>query len=300
MCALALGSDGGGSIRYPAGLTGLVGVKPQRDRIPVGAEHGTAWNGLLRLGPLARSVRDATLFLDVVTTATPTIELRDALRRPPNKLRVAVSIAPPPGTNTNLSAAGRHAVDTAVARLHDLGHRIVDVDLDFGLAALWNSTVRLLKGIHHDVDTRTDRSLLEKRTRRTTRLGRLIPARALANTRRAEAAIAARMNAVFDHVDIVLTPLTATSAPRIEDCPSSGALRSLRAANTSARLVPWNVIGQPAAAIPVGLDDHGMPTAVQLAGRPGDEATILRLAAELEAHQPLPRWMPESTSPPAE
>jgi amidase len=54
MAALALGSDGGGSIRYPAGLTGLVGLKPQRDRVPVGAEHASAWYGLLALGPLTR------------------------------------------------------------------------------------------------------------------------------------------------------------------------------------------------------------------------------------------------------
>ncbi len=72
--------------------------------------------------------------------------------------------------------------------------------------------------------------------------------------------------------------------------PSTGALRSLRASNTSAWLVSWNVIGQPAVAVPVGLDDDGMPTAVQLTGRPSDEATLLRLAAEIEAHRPPPRW----------
>src|SRR3954451_19186506 len=82
MAAMALGSDGGGSIRYPAGLTGLVGLKPQRDRIPLGPEHGSAWNGLLVLGPLARSVRDAALFLDVVSTPETSTTLRDAIDNP--------------------------------------------------------------------------------------------------------------------------------------------------------------------------------------------------------------------------
>ena len=298
MSALALGSDGGGSIRYPAGLTGLVGVKPQRDRIPVGSEHGSGWNGLLTLGPLTRSVRDAALFLDVVTSPRPTGELRASLRRLPDKLRVALCLAPPPGTNVTLSAAGRHAVDTTVECLRDLGHRVVEIEIDDGLAALWSSTVRLLKGVQQDVATLADPGRLEARTRRVSRLGRLIPARSLARARRAEATIAGRINAVFEHADIVLTPLCATPAPRVEHCPSTGAVRSLRASNTSAWLVPWNVIGQPAAAIPAGLDDDGMPTAVQLAGRAHDEATVLRLAAQLEGHRPFPRWTPTNRATP--
>lgn len=78
MAAMAVGSDDGGSIRYPAGLTGLVGLKPQRDRIPVGAEHGSGWNGLVALGPLTRSVRDVALFLDVVTEGGSRV-FRDAI-----------------------------------------------------------------------------------------------------------------------------------------------------------------------------------------------------------------------------
>ena len=54
--------------------------------------------------------------------------------------------------------------------------------------------------------------------------------------------------------------------------------------------MPWNVIGQPAIAVPVGTDQHGLPTAVQLAGRAGDEATLLTLASEIEATLPFPKW----------
>lgn len=60
-------------------------------------------------------------------------------------------------------------------------------------------------------------------------------------------------------------------------------MRSLKAANTSAWLVPWNAIGQPAVVVPIGLDGEGLPSAVHLAGRAGDEGMLLRLAAQIEA-----------------
>lgn len=82
MAAIALGSDGGGSIRYPAGLTGLFGLKPQRNRLPVGAEHASGWHGLLVLGPLTRTARDAALLLDVASVDTPSRRFRDGIGHP--------------------------------------------------------------------------------------------------------------------------------------------------------------------------------------------------------------------------
>ena len=296
MAAIALGSDGGGSVRYPAGLTGLVGLKPQRDRVPVGPEHHSGWHGLLVLGPIARSVRDAALFLDVVSAEHESNTFRDAVIAPPRRLRIAISTKPPPGMQVSLSASGREAVEIASVRLTGLGHEIVDVDIDYGLASLWNSTVRLLKGVRDDAASLSDRGDLERRTRAVARLGGVLPPRSLHRALRRERTIAASINAVFDNADVVLTPLCASPAPLVDDCPNTGALRSLKKANTSAWLVPWNVIGQPAIAVPVGTDHHGLPTAVQLAGRPGDEATLLALASEIEANHPFTRWTaPTST-----
>lgn len=100
---------------------------------------------------------------------------------------------------------------------------------------------------------------------------------------------------MFDTADIVLTPLGEAPAPNVDQCPARGAIRSLRAANTSAWLVPWNVTGHPAITIPTGFDDDDLPTAIQLAGRAGDEATLLALAAQIEKARPFPRWL---TTPP--
>jgi len=291
MAALALGSDGGGSVRYPAGLTGLVGLKPQRDRLPVGPEHSSGWHGLLVLGPLTRSVRDAALCLDIASESRDAGEFRDAVRARPGRLRIAVSTNPPPGTQVSLSPTGRDAVDTASSLLAELGHRVVEVDLDYGgLTCLWNSTVRLLQGARDDVATMPDRRDLESRTRAVARLGSLLPPRSLREALRRQAAIADSINAVFARADAVLTPLCASPAPRLDDCPTRGALRSLRKANTSAWLAPWNVNGQPGISVPIGTDENGVPTAIHLAGRARDEATLLALAAEIEANRPFPKW----------
>ncbi|MBV9285799.1 MAG: amidase [Acidimicrobiia bacterium] len=292
MAALALGSDGGGSIRYPAGLTGLFGLKPQRDRVPLGVEHASGWHGLVALGPLTRSARDAALFLDAVAADPTSTTFRDAIGRPSPRLRIAVATNAPPGSLVSLRADRRHSVIDAADALSAVGHDVFEAEIDYPLASLWTSTVRLLAGARDDVASLPDPHDLERRTRSVARLGRLLPNRTIRRALKREAAIAASINAVFDAADVVLTPLCADPAPRIDACPTTGGLRSLRASNTSAWLVPWNTIGQPAVAVPTGLDDDRLPVGVHLAGREGEEATLLRVAAQLEAARTPPRWSP--------
>ena len=165
-----------------------------------------------------------------------------------------------------------------------------EIDIDYGLASLWNSTVRLLSGVRDDVAAMPDRNELEPRTRAVSRLGSLLPRRSLRRALQRQDDIAARINAVFDHADVILTPLCPSPAPRLDQCPTTGAIRSLRKATTSAWLVPWNVTGQPAITVPTGVDAQGLPTAIHLAGRAFDEATLLTLASEIEANHPFPKW----------
>ncbi len=294
MAAMALGSDGGGSVRYPAGLTGLVGVKPQRERVPLGTEHASGWHGLIALGPLTRSVRDAALFLEVAAGGDLSGAVRDVAEASPARLRLVVSTNPPPGSQASLGTVGRQTVEEAAELLADLGHDVIRADIDYGLAALWNSTVRLLRGVVDDVDSMPERDRLEARTRSVARLGAMLPARSRRRALECEQRLTQAMNTVFENADVVLTPLCASPAPLISACPSSGALRSLRASNTSAWLVPWNMTGQPAMTVPFGLDGEELPTAIQLVGRHGDEVTILTLANEIEAVRPFPRWTPTS------
>ncbi len=109
----------------------------------------------------------------------------------------------------------------------------------------------------------------------------------VAKQRAAEAAIAARINAIFDHADVLLQPGPVTGPSKIGQYHGRGALWTL---NGVAPRVPfhgcWNGTGQPACALPAGLDRDGLPVGVQLVGRPSDEATLLSLAAQLEAERP--------------
>jgi amidase len=119
------------------------------------------------------------------------------------------------------------------------------------------------------------------------RLGALVPGGQVARARGAEAAVAARINAIFDHADVVLTPGPSGPPFRVGQFHGRGALWTL---NAVASRVPWygvfNATGQPAASVPSGFDAAGLPLAVQLVGRPGDEATLLSLAAQIEQARP--------------
>jgi amidase len=288
LAPLALGSDGGGSIRIPSGWCGLFGIKPQRDRVPL-APHDDAWCGLSVNGPLARSVKDAALFLDVTTTMPgPDGGFVAAAGRDPGRLRIALSTKVPPPLVVNVGKQQRAAVDEAGALLRELGHDVVVRDPDYPPAAIYaNYLPRYFRGIYNDVRTLPHQDRLEERTRNMARIGSLLSERRMAAVRAGESALAARIQSIFDDVDVVITPGNATGPSRIGAYQRRGAISSLLAVS---RRVPffeiWNLTGQPAAAVPWGLDRDGVPVSVQLVGRPCDEATLLALSAQIETARP--------------
>jgi amidase len=286
MCGVAMGSDGGGSIRYPAALTGLFGIKPQRDRIPLGPDHHDAWNGLTAYGPLARTVRDAAVFLDATADDRPTGGFVAALDTPTERLRIAVSFKPPPGSFARLTDERRAALEATAALLRALGHEVFEQEVDYGLRVMGNVSVRYIAGLHDDVVTMARPERLERNTRRLAAFGGRFRSGWIAAAREQERAIASRMNRSFERADIVLTPMAGGPPPVISDVAGHGLIRSLLRSNVASWAAPWNAIGQPAASVPAGFDSHGLPLAVQLCGRPNDEVTLLRVAAELEAARP--------------
>ncbi|HEY7619282.1 MAG TPA: amidase [Solirubrobacteraceae bacterium] len=284
LVGVGLGSDGGGSVRIPSAFCGLFGIKPQRDRISLGPkrEH---WHGLSVFGPLARRVADAALFLDVAAGGGG--GFAEAAVREPGRLRVAVSTRLPPGVIARLGGEQRGAVEATAELLRSLGHEVAEREIDYGPAAWQNLVARYLRGIHDDGVAVAHPERLEPRTRAMVRLGALVPAALVAKARAAEPGIAARVNAIFEHADVVLLPGPAGRPFRVGQFHGRGALWTLTAI---AARVPYygvfNVTGQPAASVPAGFDAAGLPLAVQLVGRPGDEATLLSLAAQIEGARP--------------
>jgi amidase len=288
LAPLALGSDGGGSIRIPSTWCGLFGLKPQRDRVPL-EPHDDAWHGLSVNGPIARSVIDAALFLDATSTVPgPEGEFVDAAARHPGRLRIALSTKAPVPLPVRVGRAELEAVHQAGALLRDLGHEVVTRDPDYPASAvLTNYLPRYLRGISDDADAQAHPERLEARTRNVARAGAFFSDRRMEAIRAAEPALTTRIQSIFDDVDIVVTPGTATGPSRIGAYQRRGAVWTLLAV---AQRVPyqeiWNLTGQPAAAVPWDFDGDGLPIAVQLVGRPYDEATLLSLSAQIEAARP--------------
>lgn len=288
LASMALGSDGGGSIRIPATWCGLFGLKPQRDRISL-EPHDGAWQGLSVNGPLTRSVMDAALFLDATTTVPgPQGQFADAAAREPGQLRIALSAKGPTPLPARCGKAQLAALEQAGALLRDLGHEVINRDPDYpALATYANFLPRFLRGVSDDADAQAHPERLEPRTRSLAWLGSFFSDRRMAALRTAEEGVSRRIQSIFSDVDVVLTPGTAMGPPRIGAYQRRGGVSTLFLV---ARRIPyyqvWNVTGQPAAVVPWDFDDDGLPMSVQLVGRPYDEATLLSLAAQIEAARP--------------
>jgi len=289
---IAFASDGAGSIRIPASSCGLFGLKPQRGRVSVAPDH-ERWNGMSAFGCVSRSVRDTALWLDISLDRSgagpppPERPLVEAAASPPGKLRVAWSTQAPravaPATVDEV--AKRAAADTADL-LDSLGHEVTPRDPDWG--NLGNNAVpRYLHGIAEDFAKVPHPERLERRTRHMAQLGRLIPEGVFENARRGEQADAARVNAIFDSCDVLMTPVMGGTALPVRRWEGRGALWTLLGMSRFyPYCIPWNHLGNPAMSVPAGFAADGMPLAVQIVGRPGDEPTLLSLAAQIEAERP--------------
>jgi len=193
LAPIALGSDGAGSIRIPAGWCGLFGLKPQRDRVPI-APHDDAWLGLSVNGPLTRTVEDAALFLDVTNTGkTPRGGFVKAAARKPGRLRIALSAKLPTTMVGRVGLAQQRALDGVESLLRELGHEVFWRDPDYPAWAVYGHVLpRMWRGVHDDVQKLPYPERLEPRTRAIARLGGLISDSQIEKVRAAEPALAAR------------------------------------------------------------------------------------------------------------
>ncbi|HMD56931.1 MAG TPA: amidase [Solirubrobacteraceae bacterium] len=299
----ALGSDGAGSIRIPAAWCGLFGLKPQRGRVSM-APRRRPWYGLSVNGVLTRSVLDTALFLDLASGSTdidgdhaapPAAPFMVAAGERPARLRIAVSRKVPFGVISRLDGDAERALAETVELLRSLGHEVVEEDPDYGVDAIQAVVMRYLRGTYDDARALAHPERLERRTKAIARLGGLIPPGAFARAIAAEPELRRRLGAVLERNDVLLTPATASPPPRIGALQGRGAIWTL---NAVAGMVPyngvWNLTGQPAASVPAGFGGDGLPRAVQIVGRADDEATLLSLAAQIEAERPWAQLRPSA------
>jgi amidase len=292
----AVGSDGAGSIRIPAAWTHLVGLKPQRGRVSTWPAP-ESFNGLTSYGPLARSVGDAALLLDVLAgnvagdlhrPPAPEEPFATAALRDPGPLRIALALNVPfSGSPAQLDPVVQKAVEGIAATLEGLGHGVEPVDVPYGLAPGVSIMPRSMAGVRDWAKRAPDHSELDPRTRHAARLGRAFrPLLGLAHL--AEKVARGRVGSVFRRFDVVLAPTTAQPPLPI------GACDGLSSWETDKRIVaacpyawPWNILGWPGLNVPAGFTPDGLPLGAQLLGPANSEARLLSLGSQLEAER---RW----------
>ena len=295
---IAHGNDGGGSIRIPAAVCGLVGLKPSRGRLRSDAPANAMPVKIVADGVLARSVRDVARFFDAAelsyrNPALPAIG--SVAEGPARRLRIGVSMQTPAAPSVD--APTRAALERTAGLLSDLGHDVFehepripgtfrrDFEDYWSLLALGIVTRgRRLFGPDFDT-TRLEPLTVGLAARARRRIARmpLVIARLRASGRAYERS--------FSEVDVVLSPVLCHATPRIGHLSAD-----LAFADHFERLVayagftPWhNATGAPAISVPAGLTPAGLPIGVMVSARRGDERRLLEVAYEVEEAAPFPR-----------
>lgn len=301
---LANASDGGGSIRIPASCCGLFGMKPTRGRTPFGPQSGEGWSGMSVMHAVSRSVRDSAALLDVCAgpdpgapyaAQAPVRPFFEEVGAEVGTLRIALQTT---GWNNQPTEPGCEAAARDAAKLcEELGHRVSEARFEPGVPGLSTAPLTIMSA--------NTRVMLEDRARalgRELEEGDVEPGtlaisqecigqsaqdyvRALHCIHAAGRALARFMN----DYDVILTPVMATPPPPI------GVL-SLSQRDAELRMKPLlqsiaftqmsNICGNPAMSVPLSWNGDGLPIGVQFMGRMNDEATLFRLAAQLEKARP--------------
>jgi amidase len=284
LVAGATATDGGGSIRVPAALCGLVGLKTTRGAVSL-APVDPHWHGATSAGVLTRTVEDSALLLDAIADQPLAGDLPARVRREPGRLKVAVSVKsslPPARPDGN----ARAAVDRTVELLRELGHEAVEVKPPYGML-LGALLPAYTNGVAQEAATLPRQLTLERRSRQLAAFGRRYDERALRRTGEKAERAYERLVAAWEGADAFLTPAVAKTAPRLTAMQRGGALGTFLRVNPWVAYTPvWNWTGQPALVVPAGRDDAGLPRGVQLVGKRGDDALLLQLGAQLERARP--------------
>jgi aspartyl-tRNA(Asn)/glutamyl-tRNA(Gln) amidotransferase subunit A len=292
LCAGSLGTDTGGSIRIPAAFCGIVGLKATHGRISLFGVTPLSWS-LDHVGPLTRTVQDAALLLqalagydprDLGSSDAPVSDYTTRLTGEIKDLRLGVPTRFfPEYTDPEV----RNAFDKAVGVLADLGAKIEAVTLP-SLDDAWPLAQVIMNGeanVWHEPYLRTQPEDYAPQVRKFLERGKPTLATEYVKAQRARAQFRQEMLEVFAGIDALLTPGELVPPPP-HDARSvniEGRDTSLLAALISATC-PFNLTGQPALTLPCGFTASGLPLALQIVGKPFDEATVLRVGHAYEAH----------------
>jgi aspartyl-tRNA(Asn)/glutamyl-tRNA(Gln) amidotransferase subunit A len=278
----SLGSDTGGSIRGPAAFSGIAGIKPTYGRCSRAGVVTLSWT-LDHTGPMARTVEDCAYLLQALAGHDPmdpasshapvgdyTVALRDGIRG----LRVGV---PRTYFLDGINAEMERAFHEALGVLRTLGASVQDVEIPSIGSSMAFLVIMLVEAFaYHERDLRERPQLYGDVLREKLLAGGLLRGSEYVQAQRLRARLSQDMAAALGTVDVLVTPTTPGPAPAFDTVlsPDFPFARS--------NMAPFNMTGLPALAIPCGFTASGLPLSLQIAGRPFDEATVLRVGHSFE------------------
>ncbi|TDQ89478.1 amidase [Paraburkholderia silvatlantica] len=287
----ALGSDTGGSIRIPASLCGVVGLKPTFGRVSRAGIVPHSWS-LDHAGPLALSVRDAALLLNVlaghdvrdpgsaaVSVPDYTASLNDGIAG----MRIGVCRNHFFGEN---EAEVEAQVEHAIADLAGLGAQVVDFEvpnLKYGLGAIFAIELASSSAYHDRGLQRGASAAMADDVRTLVEIGRMVSASDYLKAEQLRASLIEDFKCVLERIDVVVVPASPVTAwQRGQTTVVTGGKEESPLAASWRHTYPFNLTGLPALSLPCGFDSRGLPIGLQIAGKPFDETTILRVARTYE------------------
>ena len=295
LCGISQGSDGGGSIRIPASCCGVFGLKPSRGRISGAPALGSIIEGFATSGPIARTVKDAAALLDVQAGyevgdpywATPPTrpfahEAGEPVGRP---LRVGIALAPP--FPSPVDPLCEEAARAAGHLLEELGHHVEEATPDWHdeeyldlFGTVWAGAAAYFKDAPRGLTEPLNQALAQK-AEETSSLDYV------ASVVRIQG-LARRIVAFWNEYDLLLTPGLAMQPPKVGWAtePADVWEQFQRGWEFTPFTQVANLTGQPAASLPLFWDADGLPTGVQLVGRPQGDAELIRVCAQLEQARP--------------
>lgn len=292
MAPAALGTDTGGSIRIPASLCGVVGLKPTYGRVSTRGVIPLSWN-LDHVGPIATTVEDAALLLQLIagydvddpcSVDKPTDDYAADLGKGVKDWRIALAI----GEYVNATAPEiSEAVNGAARILEGAGAIVEPVDVTFlREAALANGIMTQADAAAFHKDRLAEHpEWFGEDVRARLEAGRNTTSTEYSLARHAQLEMKRRLDVLFEVYEVLLLPTTSVTAPRIEG------ERAVEEARRLTRFTaPFNLTGVPALTVPCGLSSEGLPMGLQIVTRPWHEARLLRAGFAYEAasgHRPL-------------
>lgn len=291
MCPLALGSDGGGSIRIPASFSGVYGLKPSFGRVP--AFPLSPFGTVAHVGPMSRTVRDSALMMNAIARpdardwfAVPYDGADHTARLGESMKGRRIAYSPRLGFASQVLPEVAALAESAAKRFETMGARVTKVDPPFGdpseifRTIWWCGAGYVLGGLPEE-----KKKLLDPGLRQMADEGVTMTKNQFMDANAARGALGSRLRVFMEDYDFILTPSVATTAFGVgQISPLTGDGRAWM--DWTPFSYPFNLTQQPAASVPCGFSKDGLPVGLQIVGRMFDDAGVLAASAAYEAADP--------------